>query len=61
MGSDGELRQMLRAAGAAKLKPVIDSVRPLEQVQEAMSRMEAGKQFGKIVLMVEDSRTAKKD
>ncbi len=52
MGSEGELRQMLKAVNAAKLKPVIDSVRPLDEVREAMSRMEEGGQFGKIVLKV---------
>jgi hypothetical protein len=31
---------------------VIDSVEPLERGREAMDRMEAGDQFGKIVLEV---------
>ncbi|MHC4603053.1 MAG: zinc-binding dehydrogenase [Planctomycetota bacterium] len=52
MGSDDDFRQMLRAVAAAKLKPVIDSVAPLENVRDAMGKMEAGKQFGKIVLRV---------
>jgi NADPH:quinone reductase-like Zn-dependent oxidoreductase len=43
---------MLSAVSAAKLKPVVDSVFPLEEACEAMSRMETGKQFGKIVLKV---------
>ncbi|MHC4594913.1 MAG: zinc-binding dehydrogenase [Planctomycetota bacterium] len=52
MGSDEDFRQMLKAIRAAKLKPVIDSVVPLEDVRDAMGKMEAGKQFGKIVLRV---------
>jgi NADPH:quinone reductase-like Zn-dependent oxidoreductase len=52
MGSDEDCRQMLKAVEMAKLKPVIDSVFPLENVKEAMAKMEAGKQFGKIVLHV---------
>lgn len=52
MGSDEDCRQMLDAVGKAKLKPVIDSVLPLEKSKEAMGKMEAGEQFGKIVLNV---------
>jgi len=52
MGSDEDFRQMLRAVTTAKLKPIIDSVRPLQSVQEAMSRMETAEQFGKIVLRI---------
>jgi zinc-binding alcohol dehydrogenase/oxidoreductase len=43
---------MLKAVTAAKLKPVIDLVTPLDNVIDAISKMEAGKQFGKIVLRV---------
>jgi NADPH:quinone reductase-like Zn-dependent oxidoreductase len=52
MGSDEDFRQVLKAVTTARLKPVIDSVMPLESVREAMSRMEEGKQFGKIVLKI---------
>jgi NADPH:quinone reductase-like Zn-dependent oxidoreductase len=52
MGSEEDLRQMLKAVTKAKLKPVIDSVAKLENVQDASSRMETGEQFGKIVLEV---------
>jgi NADPH:quinone reductase-like Zn-dependent oxidoreductase len=52
MGSDEDFRQMLKAVISAKLKPIIDSVYPLENVREAMTRMEQGAQFGKIVLKV---------
>ena len=40
-----------RAAGAAgRVRPVIDSVFPLEDAARAHERLEAGEQFGKIVL-----------
>jgi NADPH:quinone reductase-like Zn-dependent oxidoreductase len=52
MGSDDDFRSMLSAVCAAKLKPVVDSVFPLGKVREAMSKMETGSQFGKIVLEV---------
>ena len=52
MGSDEDFRQMLKAAGAAKLKPIIDVVTPLEGIRDAMKKMEAAEQFGKIVLRI---------
>ncbi|MFH1371941.1 MAG: zinc-binding dehydrogenase [Planctomycetota bacterium] len=52
MGSDSDFREMLSAVTAAKLKPVVDSVFPLVEVSNAMSKMEAGAQFGKIVLKI---------
>ena len=52
MGSHEDVRLMLRAVATAGLKPVIDSVQPLLNAAEAMGRMEAGEQFGKIVLKV---------
>jgi D-arabinose 1-dehydrogenase-like Zn-dependent alcohol dehydrogenase len=54
MGSDKDLRQMLKAVTAAKLKPIIDSVIPLVDIKDAMGKMEEGKQFGKIVLKVSE-------
>ncbi|MFW6065882.1 MAG: zinc-binding dehydrogenase [Planctomycetota bacterium] len=50
MGGREEFRRMLEAVTAAKLKPVIDSVRPVDEVADATRRLEAGEQFGKIVL-----------
>ena len=52
MGSDEDFRQMVKAVTAGKLRPVIDSVKPLENVADAMGRMERADQFGKIVLEV---------
>ncbi len=54
MGSDEDCRRMLEAVEKAKLKPIIDSVLPLEKAKEAMGKMESGKQFGKIVLKISE-------
>lgn len=54
MGSDEDFHQMLKAVTVAKLKPVIDSVILLAEVKDAMGKMEAAKQFGKIVLKVSE-------
>lgn len=52
MGSNEDFHQMIRAVTAAKLRPVIDSVMPLENARDAMTRMETAEQFGKIVLEI---------
>lgn len=52
MGSHNDLRQMLQAVKIAKFKPVIDSVISLENTRDAINKMEAGEQFGKIVLRI---------
>jgi len=54
MGSAEDFRQMLRAVTLNKLKPVVDTVMPLEQVRAAMERMETAGQFGKIALRVSE-------
>ena len=53
MGSAEDFRQLMSAVRVNGLKPVIDSVYSLDEAREAMARMEAGEQFGKIVLNVE--------
>ena len=52
MGSDEDFRQMLRAVTFNQLRPVIDEVFPLEEVREAMKKLEAGQQSGKIALRI---------
>lgn len=52
MGSKEDFRQMIKAVSNAKLKPVIDSIHPLENAKQAMQKMERGEQFGKIVLNI---------
>lgn len=43
-------REVLPAFAAGRLRPVIDSVLPMERVREAHTRMEGNATFGKIVL-----------
>jgi NADPH:quinone reductase-like Zn-dependent oxidoreductase len=52
MGSNDDFLKMLMAIDAGKLKPVVDSVFPLAKVRDAMTKMESGTQFGKIVLNI---------
>lgn len=49
-GSRGELRQVLQATAAGLIKPVIDSIFPLEEAAEAHRRMEERNHFGKMLL-----------
>ncbi|HET7231973.1 MAG TPA: alcohol dehydrogenase catalytic domain-containing protein [Longimicrobium sp.] len=51
MASNAEFEQMLDAAFSGRLRPIIDSVMPLGDARKAHERMEAGQQFGKIVLV----------
>jgi NADPH:quinone reductase-like Zn-dependent oxidoreductase len=51
MASRAEFEAMLQAAFSGALRPVIDSVMPLSDAREAHARLEAGGQFGKIVLV----------
>lgn len=50
MGSLDDFRTVMEYVFSGKIKPVIDSVYPLEQAREAYARYERGEQFGKIVL-----------
>jgi NADPH:quinone reductase-like Zn-dependent oxidoreductase len=50
MSSKKEFEAMLQAVFGGRVRPVIDTVMPLEQAREAHERLEAGGQFGKIVL-----------
>jgi NADPH:quinone reductase-like Zn-dependent oxidoreductase len=52
LGNDEDFRQLFNAISAAKLKPVINSVEPIENIKKAMAKMEQGEQFGKIVLSI---------
>lgn len=48
MGSRGELLEILRHVEAGRLKPVLDSVFPLEKIREAHARIGERAVFGKI-------------
>ncbi len=52
MGTRDEFLSMLEFVEGRSMKPIIDSVYPLEQIEEALARMESGRHFGKIVLKI---------
>jgi NADPH:quinone reductase-like Zn-dependent oxidoreductase len=52
MGNVGEFESVLKAIDNG-LRPVVDSVYPLAEVQAALTRLDAAEQFGKVVLSVE--------
>ncbi len=50
MGSHEDFRALLAAVEASGLKPVVDREYLLESARDGQARLEAGEQFGKIVL-----------
>jgi NADPH:quinone reductase-like Zn-dependent oxidoreductase len=52
MASKGELLEVVGLVESGKLKPVVDSVFPLERAADAQRKMEESRHFGKIVLKV---------
>lgn len=52
MGTRDEFLSMLDFVEGRKIKPVIDSIFPLDQVADAFALMENTNQFGKIVLKI---------
>jgi zinc-binding alcohol dehydrogenase/oxidoreductase len=52
MGNAEEFEQMLSFFQKHEIRPVIDRLFPLEQASEAVKRMQAGDQFGKILLEI---------
>ena len=53
MGNVGEFQAVLDAIDGG-LRPVVDSVYPLADVQAALERLDSAEQFGKVVLSVSD-------
>ena len=51
MGNASEFEGVLRAIDAG-MRPVVDRVYPLAEVQDALARLDAAEQFGKVVLTV---------
>jgi NADPH:quinone reductase-like Zn-dependent oxidoreductase len=51
MGNVGEFQAVLNAIDDG-LRPVVDSVHPFNDVQDALTRLDAAEQFGKVVLSV---------
>ena len=52
MGNASEFRDVLGAIDQG-LRPVVDRVYPLDQVQQALERLDSAEQFGKVVLSME--------
>jgi zinc-binding alcohol dehydrogenase/oxidoreductase len=52
MGSPREYRAMLAHVESASWRPVIDSVFGLDQIDEAVQRLNSGERFGKVVLSI---------
>lgn len=52
MGSKSELLHIMRLVEKKFLKPVVDSVHPMEKISEAHARLEARKSFGKVVISI---------
>ena len=53
MGNASEFEGVLKAIDAG-LRPVVDKIYSLDQVQDALTRVDVSEQFGKVVLSVHD-------
>lgn len=54
LGSREEFRQLLAFMRTCGIRPILDQLFPLREAAEAQRRLEEGRQFGKIVLQIED-------
>lgn len=54
MGNDEEFKMMLDFVEDHKIHPIIDSIRPLNETIAAFDEMRDGKQFGKLVISMEE-------
>jgi len=52
MGNAREFADIVRLLGTGALRPVVDSVVPLEATRSALERLAAGQHFGKLVLEI---------
>ncbi|MFT4412274.1 zinc-binding dehydrogenase [Fredinandcohnia humi] len=52
LGSGEEFQQMLTFVNEHNIKPVIDKVFPLQEVDKALTRIEEAEQFGKIAIKI---------
>ena len=50
VGNAQELNELVHAIEKNNIKPVIDSVFPMEKVQDALHRFKSGEAFGKVVI-----------
>ena len=49
MGTREELARLIRFCGLTGVRPIVDTVLPLEQARDGFARMAGGDVFGKIV------------
>ena len=54
LGNLSEFSDLLKVAAQGRVKPIIEQAYPLERVPEALSRLEAGEQFGKLAVRISD-------
>ena len=54
MGSDDEFKAMIAFVEKHKIEPIIDSVRPFDDIIPAFDDLRDGKQFGKIIVKIGD-------
>ncbi len=52
LGSREEFRQLMSFMAVKQIKPIVDSVFPLREAAAAQQHLEAGREFGKIVLQI---------
>lgn len=52
MGTKSELQTVMKLVATGRLRPVVDRVFPLAEAAAAHTHLEAGQQFGKVVLRV---------
>ena len=52
MGSEQDFDDLLALVTDQKIVPVVDKIFPLAEAEAALRRLEAGQQFGKIVLQI---------
>ena len=50
VGNAQELNELVQAIETNNIKPIVDSVFPIEQTQEAFYKLKSGKAFGKVVI-----------
>jgi NADPH:quinone reductase-like Zn-dependent oxidoreductase len=53
MGNDQEFAEMLNFISKHQIHPIIDSIRPFNQIIEAFNAMRDGQTFGKVVIALE--------
>ncbi len=53
MGSDNDFEAMLAFVEKHKVAPTVDSIRPFDEIVSAFDQMNAGKQFGKLVVKMD--------